>query len=524
MDLIPLKATFALGEPIAIEIVASAPGKVAVFHLDRLVGATELAAAQTRVELDPLPMGGYGLEVETAEGIARTAFDVLPDPLARPRYGFVSRYERGRDIAGVAANVRRLHLNAVQFYDWMYRHAKLLPPSTEYDDPLGRSLSLATVRALTAALTAAGSLSFAYAAVYGVGREEWPQWQAAGLYRADGTPWTLGDDFLWIVDPSDERWLAHLTAQLRDVGTCGFAGFHLDQYGDPKRARRHDGSAVDLERAFPHLIDIVRDAIPQARLIFNNVNNYPTWATARSAQDAIYIEVWAPHTRLEHLARLIRDARALADKPVILAAYLSVFDSASEDEAIEAARLTMATIFSHGGSHLLAGEDGAVLTDPYYVRHHTAPAATRMMLRHWYDFAVRYGDVLYDPGAIDVTTALTGGINEDVTVEADVPVSVDPEPGSIWVRVVATDAGLVLHLIDLSAETDTTWDAPKKGRDKTRDVRVRIRRITSEPPRVQFASPEALPALTPSSPSTNGGYDVYEVPAWRSWAIGLVRP
>ena len=108
------------------------------------------------MRFDPQPEGGYGVE---AAG-ARTAIDVLSEPLSRPRYGFVSDYSPGRETAGVCEGVRRLHLNAVQFYDWMYRHASLLPPQEDFEDSLGRRLSLDTVRRLAAAV-AGGRLAAA---------------------------------------------------------------------------------------------------------------------------------------------------------------------------------------------------------------------------------------------------------------------------------------------------------------------------------------------------------------------------
>lgn len=524
MELLPLKASFGPGEPILIEMVGPAESTLTVSHLDRVIVEAQLASVQTRLELEPLPVGGYGVDVASADGIVRTAFDVLADPLERPRYGFVSRYERGRDVSGVARNARRLHLNAIQFYDWMYRHAELLPPNDEFEDSLGREVSLETVRALARALRAGNSLPLAYAAVYAVGRDEWPRWQAAGLHRADGRPWTLGDDFLWLVDPGDAAWLAHFSSDLADaVLGCGFAGVHLDQYGDPKRALRADGAVVDLADAFPRMIAVLRKELPETRLIFNNVNNFPTWATATAPQDAIYIEVWPPHTRLDHLARLITEARAAApDKPVIIAAYLSVFATAGEDEAINAARLTMATIFSHGGSHLLAGEEGAVLIDPYYVRHHLVQPATGAMLRQWYDFAVRYGDLLYE-SAVDVTTSVAGGVNKDVIVEADVAVSVDPTAGAIWLRAVEARHGLIVHLIDLSAESDLDWDAPKHGGGARAGVRLHVRRIRREGLTAAVASPESTPALIRAVEVDDGEYAVFELPPWRTWCVVWIR-
>ena len=35
--------------------------------------------------------------------------------------------------------------------------------------------------------------------------------------------------------------------------------------------------------------------------MFNNVNDFPTWVTAHSRQDAVYIEVWEPHVGLGDL-------------------------------------------------------------------------------------------------------------------------------------------------------------------------------------------------------------------------------
>ena len=132
----------------------------------------------------------------------------------------------------------------------------------------------------------------------------------------------------------------HFAADLRSaVSEAGFAGFHLDQYGAPKRALRADGTEVDLAAAFPALIDHLAGELPDARLIFNNVNDFPTWSTADANQAAIYIEVWSPHERLTDLARLAEKAHALApEQSVILAAYLSVYAQGGDETAACAAQ------------------------------------------------------------------------------------------------------------------------------------------------------------------------------------------
>src|SRR5581483_6885464 len=103
-------------------------------------------------------------------------------------------------------------------------------------------------------------------------------------------------------------------------------------------------------------------------------------------------------------------------------AYLPAF-SDDEASALAGAKLLQATICSSGGSALLHGEERAVLTDPYYVRHETLSDEALRTVRGYVDFVVRYGDLLYDPAAVDVTGSHFGGENVEVLVEAPVPVS-----------------------------------------------------------------------------------------------------
>jgi dextranase len=518
IELLPTKATFAPDEPIEVELRGSTgPGRMSLWKLDAMVEAVDLLPGEHVARFSAQPEGGYGVH---GCGL-RTAVDVLADPLSRARYGFVSDYAAGRDVEGVVDNVRRLHLNAVQFYDWMYRHASLLPPQDDFVDPLGRPLSLETVRRLASALEEAGSLPLAYAAVYAAGRDEWPTWAGDGLYRGSGEPWTLGDDFLWNVDPTSERWQSHFAGDLRDaVAGVGFAGFHLDQYGAPKYALRADGTRVDLAKAFPALINRLADELPQAQLIFNNVNDFPTWTTAGAAQAAVYIEVWSPHDRLADIASLVQKAQSLApEKSVILAAYLSVYGNGDHGAAHEAERLLLATVFSHGASALLHGEERSILTEAYYVRHADLSPENEASTRRYYDFAVRYGDLLFDRSGVDVTDTHFGGVNEEVRLAAGVPVSGEPEAGALWVRVCRCRAGSLIHLIDLSAQEDDRWDAPKRPARPLAGVRLSVERSTREQGRFLFGSPDEQSGLLALEPEHDGRYDTVEVPAFRTWAL-----
>ena len=49
-----------------------------------------------------------------------------------------------------------------------------------------------------------------------------------------------------------------------------------------------------MAASFVRMITATRGRLPGAQLVFNNVNDFPTWATAPAPQDAAYIEVWPP--------------------------------------------------------------------------------------------------------------------------------------------------------------------------------------------------------------------------------------
>ncbi len=522
LTLLPARASFAPGENLHVEIRGAAPvdGSLSVWRLGELVHRQPVrpGALQTLPDLSP---GCYGVDLEHAGGVVRTAIEITDDARARLRYGFVASYAPGKDVHAVADLARRLHLNGIQFYDWAYRHADLLGGGEQYDDALGQPITLETVRALVDALRAAGAASYGYAAVYAVGPEEWPRWQQHALLRPDGEPYALGD-FLFILDPASPPWLAHFAQDLRaSVEQVGFDGFHLDQYGYPKHAATPDGTAIDVAESFHRMIDVVRDNLPDARLIFNNVNDFPTWDSASAPQDAVYIEPWKPVLTLGALAAVATRARAVAgDKPVVLAAYQHVYDQAPADASDRATAFTMATLLSHGATQLLAGEHGRLLVDPYYVRNHEAEPRTLEFLTRWSDFALEHDALLLDPQIVDVTASYVGDYNDDLDVAyADVAVAETAVAGAVWRRVTRADDGLVVHLINLAGQEDTSWDAPRNEPAATGDGELRFRHIRGRMPRVRVADPDAGGRLSDLEVRLEENHAVAVLPPVHIWQV-----
>lgn len=233
--------------------------------------------------------------------------------------------------------IRRLHFNAVQFYDWMYRHDMLLPPQERYLDPMGRETDLAAIRAKIAACKAAGIRPIAYGAVYAAAKElfaEHPEW---AMYTMDGQAMTFAGWLYYMNIAPSCGWSEHILAEFRKAVAFGFSGIHMDTYGFPKQVWDAERRPVELTDALPKLIDRAAEAVRKedsaAGVIFNAVNNWPMEAVAGTKQDAVYIEVWPPNDRYYDLYTLIREARLCSGKQVVLAAYLHPFQQADTDGA-----------------------------------------------------------------------------------------------------------------------------------------------------------------------------------------------
>ncbi len=492
---LPLKAQYKPGEELRF-IVRGAPGKyrIDVYHLDKRIYRKEilLKTEQTEITLDESFPAEQGCSLLLFAGLdetpaASTAFDAAESWKTAPRYGFLSGFsplEKGdlRDTESLA----RFHLNVIQYYDWMYRHETLLPPAPEYTDPLGRSLSLDVVEEKIASCRDRGMASLAYGAVYGASREfaeAHPEWR---LYNSGGDPATLGG-WLSIMDISPgSSWRRRLLGQFSgSLKALSFDGIHLDTYGTPKRAcsrtkNRSVGTRPGgkdnlylhrLEEEFPRLADDVRTALSAVRkdpgVIFNCVNNWPIKKIAESSVDALYIEVWPPHTEFEHLYRLIREARLVSDKPVILAAYMSPFSEAGSSSpkrtaaAENALALAYAVINTSGGYHLIFGENGGVLRDPYYVNHGYLSSEGRGRFQRYADFSVAYRNILYGPEVSDITLEFSGSDGDDFVFTGPA-VSSLPRAGCVWTHITETADHVVISLVNLTVQKSSAWNEPRE--------------------------------------------------------------
>lgn len=456
---------------------APSSGSIRVFHLGTPI---KEVACTDEFDLGIFPEGSYSITWSGNGGEKQnSAFEVLQDPWSRLRYGFISEFSDSVEVDNYVDWAKKLHITAVQFYDWAWKHEFLTSETTHYPDPLGQLISTEKIKELIRRYQDIGVTASGYAAIYAVDGDGWERWKSSGLFDTKGNPYTLGEDFLWIVDPADPKWLKHMTSELQKAHEFGFNAFHLDQYGWPKNALRTDGVAVDLSTRFPEMLNHFVSALPECKLIFNNVNDYPTWSTSQTGQHATYIEVWDPHSTYRHLAELVSKARGLNPvDPVILSAYLHPFGSigkgVEEAEAVAAFELTFASITSGGASHLITGGDGRVLHHAYYVNNYIAPEATLRTIQKYFDLVVASGDLLYDTSREDVTLIEAFGVNNEIKFDSLVPFSYEPLPRNMWIRVFKGKTGLTIHIINLLDQDNCIWDTPKNQITSSAELGISI--------------------------------------------------
>ena len=273
-----------------------------------------------------------------------------------------------------------------------------------------------------------------YLAVYAASIKFWqahPDW---ALYDADGQSITF-EDFLGLMDPSPgSPWTAHLQNECSQVlARLPFDGLHVDQYGDPKEGFNAVGVRVDIPTAFAAFIEKLKETHRQKAVVFNAVGNWPIETLAAAPQDFVYIEIWPPDVYFRDVQRIVANARSLSGgKPVVIALYLP----ANRPENI---RLANALIFSLGGSRIELGEQAQLLADPYFPKYQTLAPDFKKMLRRYYDFVVRYGELL--------------GPAAKVLKHCEVV-----SPPGVWAVARSAPGWLVLSLVNMSGLDDPRWD------------------------------------------------------------------
>jgi dextranase len=502
LDVWPARAQLRPGESLSVRVRSDGLRRLGLRCVDggAVVSTATVPPLGDGIVTLPLPStigrAGFAIELiaDDASGErATSAIDVAPHWSAAPRYGFMSDFDPTETLAEStrrADQLLQLHINAVQFYDWMASHYEFFAPTETFTDPLGRQLSHAVVRRKVELVQARGMAAIAYGALYGAERDfalAHPDWL---LYDGRRDPIALAGLF-YLQDFSERSpWREHILGQYAEaIERLGFEGIHVDQYGMPKRALSRAGGAwreLDVGATFGPFVEAaarrVAELRPDGGTIFNCVNAWPLEAMAEvSADAATYIEVWEPHSNYRNLYELVRRARLLRpDKAVILAAYLRPFhpDLERTAGALTAFRLASATIAASGGFHLICGEGDGILTEAYYPRYGHLGADALAIVRRYADFAVRNTVRLHDPSGVDAAWTSVGPTNDVITLAHPALDRYGAGAATDTLWVVARDAGsgTVLQFVNLRGLATDAWNAEQPSPPRPLEgVEVRVR-------------------------------------------------
>lgn len=474
-------------------------------------GSAELSFTLPPVESADSDVAGYAVEVTATttqtQVRATTALDVAPHWSAAPRYGFFADFspdETAAESERRADDLLKLHINVIQFYDWMASHHTFASASDEFTDPLGRRLSHTVVRRKIDLAHRRGMAVLAYGALYGAEEPfsgEHPEWL---LYDGTGRPLELVDIF-YLQDFSEgSGWRTWILDQYRQaLVEYGFDGIHIDQYGFPKEAlSRASGSwrQVRLGDEFPGFVNeavaMLLDIRPTGGSIFNCVNAWPLKAMVDSTEDAAtYIEVWEPNTTYRDLYELVRRARDLRpEKQVILAAYLYPFltPEGRASGALNTFRLTSAAINASGGFHLISGEGDGLLTEAYYPNYGRLDENEFDVVRNYADFIVRNTAVLHSASGDDIAWTYVGPTNDVIVLDHSElgTYGSGARLNSIWVTGRHHNGVTSLQLVNLRGLDSDEWNTGHpEPPHPLEDIEVRVR-ITGDIDCVSWDTPD----------------------------------
>jgi len=423
---------------------------------------------------------GYGVSVAVIDkagkvvDTASTAVDVSSTWTRFPRYGYVSSF--GSQVAEKSsdeiASLCKYHINLIQFQDWQYRHEAPVAmdggnPAATWKDIANRPAYRQTILDLIDASHHCGMATMNYNLIYG----GWDGYQARGvspkwgLYEtAEATnqdklpmPGGWATSAIYLFNPANRDWQNYIFGQEQNVfAAYPFDGWQADEVGGRGVEHDADGHEVDVWPTFRPFLNNAK-AYLKRPIIFNNVGGYGLFDTAANADvDAIYVECWPSMGQHDYadLKKTIDQASQWSKgKPVILAAYMDYefSNGFGRDHPgtfnTPGILITDAVILAAGGSHLELGDGTHLLDHEYFPNRNLAPSAELLeKLRRYYDFDVAYENLLRVSGAADSSK-----------ITANVPVSNDGRPGSVWTFSKSAGDYRVLSLINMVGLTTAAW-------------------------------------------------------------------
>ncbi len=355
--------------------------ELSVYHLDTLVyDVTErVSVASNSMETIVIEwvtpstdFTGYLAKGQIGDSFKTTAIDVSSDFSVFPRYGYVADFPVTETQAESEEKINRLSkdykINAVQFYDWMWRHDELIKRSAgqvedSWIDLFNRTIGVDTLQNQIAAAQDANMAAMAYVMSYAAreGYDQFgiqPEW---GIFKDQNNRSQHDVDFqngtyLWLFNPANADWQNYITGQYLDaVQTMGFDGLQIDQMGQRNPVYDFAGREINLEDTFSELINAAKARLSSAgsKITFNVVDGtIDGWALRdvmlNAQTDFDYSEIWWESNSYSALQNYIEQFRmGNGGKALVLAAYMNYNENTGVGYEAETAAMSGVSVNSN---------------------------------------------------------------------------------------------------------------------------------------------------------------------------------
>lgn len=337
-----------------------------ISHNESLIYSTSqsasLTAGQTRTVAfnwtsSTTDFQGYMVKIYTSSSDYKTtAIDVSSNWTKYPRYGYVTDFGGSISQSTITKQINALtqdyHINAIQFYDWMWRHETPLKRTngvnvdSSWTDLFDNEVSLSTLQNYISALHSKNGAAMAYMMSYAA-REGYtnynvnPQW---GLFSDTNHQSQLNVNFnngryLWLFAPTNTSWQDFIANAYKDsINTIGFDGIQMDQMGQRNAVYDYNGNSYNLGSSFSSLINAVKSQLQsnnlsKNKLTFNivdgTVNGWGLDDISRNANtDFNFSEIWWLSNNYNDIRNYVEQLKNNSSKKAtVLAAYMNYNDN-----------------------------------------------------------------------------------------------------------------------------------------------------------------------------------------------------
>lgn len=127
-------------------------------------------------------------------------------------------------------------------------------------------------------------------------------------------------------------------------------------------------------------------------------------------------------------------------------------------------RLANAVIFANGGFHIEIGELNGMLCDPYFPKYQPMSSKLIKAMRDYYDFLVRYGNVLHD--AVEE-------VDMPPLVLDTVRIGDRAEPETVWAITKRKDNLLIINLVNFLGAS-CLWREEQEAPRTLKDIHAKV--------------------------------------------------